>query len=111
MSEQFRIETEEIGKEVKKLISNLFEGRFRSQRNTQINDYEWESLVNDQDLGKQFTMVIKALKDGGGIDINFHTVDNDDVEDIEESVKAIHKKMNFILRISRIFKIGGLESL
>ncbi|MED4632837.1 hypothetical protein P9443_07900 [Peribacillus frigoritolerans] len=59
MSEQFRIETEEIGKEVKKLVSTLFEGRFRSQRNTQINDYEWESLVNDQDLGKQFTMVIK----------------------------------------------------
>jgi hypothetical protein len=110
MSEQGRKDTEEMTKEIEKLIRTLFVGRFRAPKNTQISTYEWESLVIDQDLNKQFTMVTKVLEDGG-IDIEFHTIENEDKKEIEESVNALHKKMNFILRDSRVFEMGNLKSL
>lgn len=110
MSEQGRKDTEEMGKEIEKLIRTLFIGRFRAPKNTQINTYEWESIVIDQDLGKKFTMVTKVLEDGS-LDMEFHTIDSDVAIDIKESVNALHKKMNFILKNSRVFKIGGLEPL
>ena len=110
MSEQGRKDTEEMCREIEKLIRTLFVGRFRAPKNSQLNTYEWESLVLDQDLGKQFTMVTKVLEDGG-IDIEYSTIGEDEMKDIEESVKAIHNKMNFILRNSRVFKIGELKPL
>ncbi|MEH7086496.1 hypothetical protein V7139_27780 [Neobacillus drentensis] len=110
MSEQGRKDTEEMEREIKKLITTLFVGRFRAPKNTRIDTYEWESVVIDQDLGKQFIMVTKVLENGG-LDMTYLTVDNDEQKDIEESVRALHKKMNFILRNSRVFQIGELESL
>lgn len=110
MSEQARKDTEEMVREIKILIKTLFVGRFKSPQNNQINTYEWELLVIDQDLGKQFTMVTKVQEDGG-IGFEFYNIDNDKKQDIEESVKALHKKMNFILKNSKVFKLDGLATM
>jgi hypothetical protein len=110
MSDQGKLDTEEMCREINHLIKTLFVGRFRAPQNNQINPYEWESLVIDQDLGKKFTMFTKVLEDGA-LSFEYHTIENDEAKDIKESVSALHKKMNFILRNSRVFKIEGLESL
>jgi hypothetical protein len=111
MSEdQGRKDTEQMGREIEWLIKTLFVGRFISRENNQISDFEWESLVSDQDLGKQFVMVTRVLEDGG-ISFSYGTIDNDEAHDIEESVRALHTKKQFILRNSKVFKVDELEPL